>query len=53
MKEDLNITGNQYTYMGTIYNAVSVHFDVPQVAIAPADVPRSSARCVSPPTSSS
>jgi hypothetical protein len=23
MKEDLNITGNQYTYMGTIYNAVS------------------------------
>jgi hypothetical protein len=23
MKEDLNITGNQYTYMTTIYNAVS------------------------------
>jgi ACS family pantothenate transporter-like MFS transporter len=23
MKEDLNILANQYTYMGTIYNAVS------------------------------
>jgi hypothetical protein len=51
MKEDLNITGNQYTYMQTIYNAVSVHLD--DSLLAPADVPRSSARCASPPTSSS
>jgi hypothetical protein len=51
MKEDLNITGNQYTYMGTIYNAVSDPLDMS--LLAPSDVLRSSARCVSPPTSSS
>lgn len=29
MQEDLHITGNQYTYMGTIYNAVMAITTIP------------------------